>query len=239
MLHDEKIVGLKGRALSRACWLRREMLEGLAEVNHRCLGLLAEQALAPGSQGQPGLRQVGELWRALDERARWQLAACPYLLVDAWFGEPQRWQWLTGSQVADGPRVPRASFFTVPQTVAVARTVFVYAWSMAVNYPDGARLVLGIHPHCASLLAACNVSQVHELAERNAGWLRPRWLKRVLLWRQMLRAAAEDDGVMLERSRMQGLQMLAAEAWDAAHHGRSAAWSAASSVELQRVDEAP
>ncbi|HVC30021.1 MAG TPA: hypothetical protein VND24_02465, partial [Steroidobacteraceae bacterium] len=179
------------------------------------------------------LRQVGELWRALDDRSRWQAAACPYLLVEVCFGEPERWRWPGGPRVEDAGGSPRAAFFTVPQTAAVARTVFVYAWSLVVSHWDGAGLVLGIHPHCASLLGACTVPQVHELAERYAGWLRPRWLKRVRLWRQMLVAAAEDDAVTLERSRMQGLQMMAAEAWDAAHHGRPAGWSCASSAQIQ------
>lgn len=229
MLRNEALVPLE---LRRACWLRREMLEDLAEVNHRCLGLLAEQALAAGPQGQPALRQVGELWRALDERSRWQAAACPYLLFDACFGDPQRWQWLSGAGINDASRAPCASFFTVPQTAAVARTVFVYAWSMVGNHPDGAPMVLGIHPHCAGLLGACTVSQLHELAERACGWLRPRWLKRVRLWRQMLVAAAEEDVATLERSRMQGLQMLAAEAWEAAHPGRVTAWGSVSSMQL-------
>lgn len=243
MLRNEALVALEVRALSRACWLRREMLESLAEVNHRCLGLLAEQALVlgapalgsqpPGTQAQPALRQVGELWRALDERSRWQAAACPYLLVDACFGEPQRWQWLSGPRVGEASCAPYASFFTVPQAQAVARTVFVYAWSLVVNHSAGARLVLGIHPHCASLLGACTVSQVHELAERGSGWLRPRWLRRVRLWRQMLVAAAEDDVAALERSRMQGLQLLAAEAWDAAHQSRLATWGPVPSMQLQ------
>ncbi|HJS91306.1 MAG TPA: hypothetical protein VJ738_15180 [Steroidobacteraceae bacterium] len=217
MLCNEMLVALDLRALGRtACWLRREMLESLTEVNHRCLGLLAEQALTPGPQSEAALRQVGELWRALDERARWQAAACPYLMVDAFFGEPQRWQGVRAARVGDGPGAPYASFFTVPQTVAVARMVFVFAWSLVVSHAAGARLVLGIHPQCASLLGACTVAQVHELAERYSGWLRPRWLKRARLWRQMLVAAAEGDAGTLERSRMQGLQMLAAEAWDAA-----------------------
>jgi hypothetical protein len=232
MLRNEAVVALEPRSLSRACWLRRDMLEALAEVNHTCLGLLAEQALALGSQAQQALRQVGELWRALDERSRWQAAACPYLLVDACFGEPQRWQWLSGPRVNDTPRIPYASFFTVPQTAAVARTVFVYAWSMVVNHWEGAPAVLGIHPHCASLLGACSVTQVHELAERGCGWLRPRWHKQVPLWRRMLLAAAEDDVVALERARMHGMQMLAAEAWDAARNGRLTA-GRYPSVELQ------
>ena len=65
---------------------------------------------------------------------------------------------------------------------------------------------------------------VHELAERGAGWLRPRWLKRVRLWRQMLVAAAEDDAAALERSRVHGLQMMAAEVRDAAQRSRSSGW---------------
>ena len=225
MLRAEALSALEIRALSRACWLRRQTLEDLADVNHRCLGLFAEQALAPGPQGQPALRQIGELWRSLDERSRRQAAACPYLLVDACFGEPQRWRWPDGSRIADGSGIadgpgaaPPPAFFTVPQTAAVARTVFVYAWSLVSQHPDGARVILAIHPHCASLLRACTVPQVHELAERHAGWLRPRWLRRLRLWRQMLVAAGEDDVAGLARARLQGLQMLAAEAWDAAEH---------------------
>jgi len=218
MLRNEALAALEVRTAGRSCWLRREMLEALTDVNRRCLGLFAEQALAPGAQGQPALRQVGELWRALDERSRWRAAACPYLLLDACFGEPQRWRWLGGPGVADASCPSAPAFFTVPQTASVARTLFVYAWSLVAGHPQGARLVLGIHPHCAGLLAACTVPQLHELAEHGAGWMRPRWLTRVSLWRQMLLAAADDDAVTLERSRMQGLQILAAEAWSAAHH---------------------
>lgn len=230
MLRNEALVPLE---LHRACWLRREMAEALADVNHRCLGLFAEQALAAGPHAPPAVRQVGELWRALDERSRRQAAACPYLLVDACFGDPQRWRWLSSPRVADTASVTCASFFTVPQTAAVARTVFVYAWSLVVSHPDGARVVLAIHPQCASLLGACTVPQVHELAERGCGWLRPRWLQRAWLWRKMLTAAADDDVPALERARLQGLQISAAETWEAAHRGALAAWSAAPSVQLQ------
>jgi hypothetical protein len=219
MLRNEAWMALDLRACGRSGWLRRDMLEALADLNHRCIGLLAEQVLAAGPQGPPALRQIGELWRALDERSRWQVAACPYLLLDACFAEPQRWQWLGGSRVADGSGVPHTSFFTVPEAASVARSVFVYAWSLVGSHSAGARLVLGIHPHCASLLGACTVPQVHELAEHCVEWLRPRWLKRIGLWRQMLLAAAEDDPAALERSRMQGLQMMAAEARHAIHHG--------------------
>jgi hypothetical protein len=230
---NEALLALELRSLERACWLRREMLAALAEVNHLCLGLLAEQALVLGPEGELALRQVGELWRALDERSRWQAAACPYLLVDACFADPQRWQWLGGPRVNDALRAPCTSFFTVPQTAAVARTVFVYAWSLVVHHPDGAPMILGMHPYCSSLLGACTVSQVHELAERGSGWLRPRWLNRVQLWRQMLMAAAEGDVATLERSRMQGMQMMAAEAWDATRRNRPAtSGSAYSRVQL-------
>lgn len=216
-----------------ACWLGRKMAEALADINLRCLALFAEQALAPGPHGTPALRQVGELWRALDERSRRQVAASPYLLADACFADPQRWRWLSGLRVADAGPVPGASFFTVPQTVAVARTVFVYAWSLVISHPDGARVILGIHPQCASLLGACTVPQVHDLAERACGWLQPRWLKRMSLWRKMLIAAAEDDAAGLARARMQGLQISAAELWDALRRSPVTPWNPTSSVELQ------
>lgn len=217
MLSRNQVFGaLDVRSLDRPSWLRRDMLESLADVNHRCLGLFAEQVLALAPAEQPGLRQLGELWLGLHERSRWQAAACPFLLVDACFMDPQRWQWLSGAGIGEPPPVPSACFFTIPQTPAVARTVFVYAWSLVVNHATGAPLVLGIHPYCACLLGSCTVSQVHDLAERGSGWLRPRWLRNTHLWRQMLVAAAEDDTATLERTRMQGLQMLAAEAWAAA-----------------------
>src|SRR5687767_9694255 len=78
-------------------WLRAETLAALAELNEQCLDLLAMQART-GAIGvsAPLLREVGPLLRSLDSDSRHRAAGCPYLLVDAGFGDQQRWMWVSG-----------------------------------------------------------------------------------------------------------------------------------------------
>jgi hypothetical protein len=199
-----------------ASWLRSETFESLVELNEQCLELLAEQALVRAPQGNLLLRQIAEIWRTLDANARRRAASCPYLLVDAGFSDSSRWHWAQGRHVNDGERVPYTSFFTVPRAPGVARQVFIYAWHVARTQNAAARLLLGMPAHCTSLIGACTLPQIHELAERHPEWLQPRWPARVKVWRELLLAAVSGDGVALERARMHGLQLLAAESRAAA-----------------------
>jgi hypothetical protein len=211
-LHCEVAEGLE---LDRAClersWLRAEWLDTLAEVNEQCLELLTEQSTVRTTQVHPILRQVGELWRSLDSSGRRRAAACPYLLVDAGFGDPTRWRWAAGFHVSERESVTYAKFFTVPRTATVARLVFTYAWYLARTQNSAARLILGMPLHCTTLIRACTLGQIHDLAEQQSGWLRPRWPTRVRVWRELLSAASTGDSVALERARMHGLQLLAAD----------------------------
>jgi hypothetical protein len=191
--------------------LRSEVFESLFELNGQCLELLAEQALAQASQGNLLLRQVGEIWRTLDATARRRAAACPYLLVDVGFSDPIRWRSTDVQQVSDAVRASYGSFFTVPRSAAVARQVFIYAWHLARSKNPAVQLLLGMPAHCTQLVGACTLSQMHELAEKNLEWLRPRWPTRVKVWRQLLLSAASGEVVALENARMHGLQLLAAE----------------------------
>jgi hypothetical protein len=43
-------------------------------------------------------------------------------------------------------------------------------------------------------------------------WLQPRWVVRPRMWRELLLSAISGDNRALERARMRGLQVLAAEA---------------------------
>lgn len=203
----------RGAGAGAARFLSEGMLESLLEINRECLALFAEQATASAFESHPTLRQIADLARALDERACWRAAACPFLLVDAGFADPERWQRGAGPRVADSECFPSAPFFSVPRASELARLVLVYAWSLVLTERSAARLVLGIHPRCARLLSDCTVPQVHELAQSHAGWLRPRWLVRAKFWRALLLAAAEGDDPSLERVRIHGVQLLAAEAW--------------------------
>ena len=197
--------------LGNTAWLRAEAFDSLLELNAKALGLLAEQAVAQPSHGNLLVRQVGEVWRTLDGDARRRAAACPYLLLDVGFAEPRRWQWIDGQHVSERLATPYSSFFTVPGAVSVAREVFLYAWHLARARHTTAQILIGMPPRSAQLISTCTLSQIHELAERHPGWLRPRWLNRNRFWRELLQSAASGEVVALENARMHGLQLLAAE----------------------------
>ncbi|HEV8019259.1 MAG TPA: hypothetical protein VGP32_11965 [Steroidobacteraceae bacterium] len=198
-----------------AAWLRPGTLESLVELNELCFALLAEQAAVRGAAANPLLRQVGELWRALDAAARRRAAACPYLLIDAGFADPPRWRLPLTPQVTEAHDA-YASFFTVPATTELARLVFTYAWHLARSQGAAARLLLGMPAPSAALIARCTVRQIQSLAESRPEWLRPRWPARVQFWSDLLLASAAGETPALERARLRGLTLLAAEMRQAA-----------------------
>jgi hypothetical protein len=207
-MEGDLLGGLRSQPASR---LRSDAFESLIELNEQCLELLAEQSLVATSQGSLLLRHVGEIWRTLDREARLRAAACPYLLVDIGFSDPDRWRCPVGPYIEDATRNPYGNFFTVPRALTVARQVFIYAWHLARSKDAAAQLLLGMPAHCMQLIAACTLPQIHELAENHPDWLRPRWPHRVKVWRELLLAAASGEVMALENARMHGLQLLAAE----------------------------
>jgi hypothetical protein len=212
MLHretEEEIVGEFADLTAGST--RSEAFDSLVELNGQCLELLADQAHAQATPGSLLLRQIGDIWRTLDAAARRRAASCPYLLVDAGFSDPSRWQWLHAQHVQEPAPAPYASFFTVPRASAVARQVFMYAWHLAQSKNTAAQLLLGMPLYCTNLISSCTLPQIHTLAERHPEWLRPRWPSKVKVWRELLLAAASGEVVALENARMHGLQLLAAE----------------------------
>lgn len=209
LLHCENEDGVTeaGGALA---WLHDGTLESLMEVNESCLGLLAEEARLRGAPAAPLLRQVGELWRALDAGARRRAAACPYLLFDAGFAEPLRWR-PQAVQVGEAARAGYTAYFTAAAAEPMTRLVVTYAWHLARAQGPAARLLLGMPGPCAALIARHTLPQIQALAEAHPQWLRPRWPARVQVWRELLLAAAGGESAALERARLRGLTLLAAE----------------------------
>jgi hypothetical protein len=192
-------------------WLRPGTLETLVELNELCFALLTEQAGVRGASASLLLRQIAELWRSLDAAARQRAAACPYLLIDAGFADPLRWRLPPAPQVADAPGA-YPSFFTVPAATELARLVFTYAWHLARSQASAARLLLGMPAPSAALIGDYTLRQIQSLAESRPEWLRPRWPARGQFWRELLLAAASGEGPVLERARLRGVMLLAAEA---------------------------
>jgi hypothetical protein len=214
-VHRE-IEGAMADGAAGSCgWLRPGTLDTVLELNELSLALLAEQGIARGRSACPLLREVAELWRMLEPPARHRAADCPYLLLDAGFADPPRWRACAPGQVGDSPPLAYAAFFTVPTAGEVARLVFTYAWHLARSEPGAARLLLGMLPASAALIGGYTLRQIQALAERRLDWLRPRWPARVEVWRDLLVAAASGEGPALERARLRGLTLLAAETFQA------------------------
>jgi hypothetical protein len=221
-VHRE-IEGVAAERAAASCgWLRPGTLDTVLELNEQGLALLAEQGAARGRAACPLLREVAELWRMLDPEARHRAAGCPYLLLDAGFADPPRWRVCVPGQVGDSAPFAYAAFFTVPTAAEMARLVFTCAWHLARSEPAAARLLLGMPAATAALISGYTLRQIQLLAERRLDWLRPRWPARAEVWRDLLIAAAAGEGPALERARLRGLTLLAAETFHAPVSGARA-----------------
>lgn len=192
-------------------WPCTETLKTLAELNEQCLELMKEEALLRTSPAPSIFRELVDLWAQLDGTSLQRAAACPYLLIDAGFADPYRWKWVGANGVGDREPIAYGSCFTAVRTTNVAHQVFTNAWYIARTQPMGAPVFLGMPPHCASLLKACSMRQITELANQHVDWLRPRWAGRVPIWQDLLEAAISGDALELEMARMHGVQLLAHE----------------------------
>ena len=213
LLHCERDGAAADEGSPLGCWLRAGTLDTVAELNELALALLAEQAGVRGSAAGALLQPIAELWRSLDGSARQRAAGCPYLLLDAGFADPDRWRAPPATaQVGDGSTDRYACYFTVPAAAGVARLVFIYAWHLARSQVAAARLLLGMPAPSAAIISRYTLRQIQTLAEDHPQWLRPRWPARVQVWRELLLAAACGETPALERARLRGLTLLAAEA---------------------------
>lgn len=191
-------------------WLRAETLASLSELNEECLELIAQQARATPAHAL--LTEIARRWGALDAPARQRAAGCLYLLVDAGFADPQHWRTCDARQVSDAAGDDYAPFFTVPAASQVAQAVFTFAWHLARCQSVAARLLLGMPAACVAQLAQHTLGQVRTLALRYPQWLKPRWVSQASMWREFLWAAGSGEAAPLERARLRGQTLLAAEA---------------------------
>lgn len=197
-----------------AAWLRSETLESLIDLNEGCLELLVEQARA--TPGSALLTQIATLWSVLDRSGRRRAASCLYVLLDGGFANALRWGTTGTTGVGEAVHASYAPFFTVPAALSVTQAVFTFAWHLARCQGTAARLLLAIPGPCVQLLAQRTLRQVCDLAQAHPQWLKPRWQARPDVWGDLLLAAAQGETRALERARLRGQTLLAADARHAA-----------------------
>jgi hypothetical protein len=182
------------------------ILVQIAEINEQLLDLLHAAAAGP----VPGQRLVQALrrqWCECTPPVRRRLAACPYLLIDAGFGEVARWL-----PVPAGVQEVAAihGYFQGADGVALLRRALLFAWHLARANPLSARITLGMSAACVQYVAARRLRDLETLAERCPGWIRPRWDSQPRIWEQLISAAAHEDPGCLRRAQLRGLALLAA-----------------------------
>jgi hypothetical protein len=202
------------------------LLAPVAEINQQMLACLRQMALddAPeqrpeqrpehGPEHAPDAPRLVTLlradWRRLDASAQRRVAACPYLLLDAGFAQPERWErW----ERTPCPRVMDASsprgYFSGRDGVALVRRTLVLAWHLARANRVTGRVILGMSALSAERIAAARLADLEALAELGPDWIVPRWEAQPSVWRQLIDAGCRGQPLVLRQAQLRGLQLLA------------------------------
>lgn len=204
---DGQATGSAVRHWRAGQWLADGSFDTIAEINRQYLlamGEMARQSQLP----VPALRSLG--WEQLPGLALARLAGCPYLLADAGFDDDTRWRCLDLGMVRDQPAHLAGVVFTGPAGTDFIRSVLVFGWYLARVNRQLARVTLGMSSACAQCLARLHLHDVDWLAQCRPGWVRPRWERNPLIWRQLIEAAQHPDGARMAEVSLRGLQLMAA-----------------------------
>jgi hypothetical protein len=189
------------------------LLAPVAEINEQMLELLRVKAFeqAPlGDRAAPRLvSMLRDQWRRLDSRAQRRLSACPYLLLDAGFSQPARWDRLGSAGVMDAPA--RGVYFDGRTGVTLIRRMLLLAWHPTRSNPLMAGVTLGLGAAVGERIALMRLKDLEALAELAPAWILPRWEQQPLVWQQLIAAACSDHPPSLRQAQLRGLQLLARE----------------------------
>ena len=179
-------------------------LDTVLEINQQCLEFLSPDR-TPSSFPEPCAR----LSKALSTESRARLAASPYLLADGHFADEHRWRALTGQVDPTLAARLAAPLFMGPGAGDFIRRVLIFGWHMARAHPRHARIVLGMSPSCAELIAKLRLWDLDWLAQHLPGCVRIRWEQQPRIWQHLLRSSPLPDCENLTHAGLRGLQLMA------------------------------
>jgi hypothetical protein len=184
-----------------------ELLAPVAEINEQLLECLRQMANEEIPQAPRLVALLREDWKRLNAPTLRRLAGCPYLLLDAGFAQPDRWEWMGSAAVRES--TARGGYFAGTAGVGLVRRTLVLAWHLARSNRVTARVILGLSALTAERIAASRLGDLEALAERAPGWIVPRWEQQPNVWRQMLAAGCRAQPQLLRQAQLRGLQLLA------------------------------
>jgi len=193
------------------------LLAPVAEINQQMLACLRQMALdEPPDNASSAPRLVTLLradWRRLDASAQRRVAACPYLLLDAGFAQPQHWErwehWERAPCAGVMDVSSQRGYFSGRDGVALVRRTLVLAWHLARANRVSGRVILGMSALSAERIAAARLADLEALAELGPGWIVPRWEAQPPVWRQLIDAGCRGQPLLLRQAQLRGLQLLA------------------------------
>jgi hypothetical protein len=183
------------------------LLAPVAEINQQLLERLRLMAQQEAPQPPRLVAMLREDWRRLNPAALRRLCGCPYLLLDAGFAQPQRWESIGSAGVMES--TARTGYFAGTGGVGLVRRALVLAWHLARSNRVTARVILGMSAQSAERIAAARLADLEALAELAPTWIVPRWEQQPNVWRQLLAAGCRAQPQLLRQAQLRGLQLLA------------------------------
>ncbi|MCS6948640.1 MAG: hypothetical protein NZM12_13595 [Steroidobacteraceae bacterium] len=188
----------------------------VSAINALLLAHLRSQAAVQAADATPLVRELRDLWSALDDAALQRAAAAPCVLLDARLANGEFWQ----QQLRLCVREPRLPVTDGERGDGVERRllrlVLGLAWHLARAQPLTARIALGMSAATGAALRQLPLSAIEDLAALRPAWARPRWQEEPRIWGDLLSAAIDGDRAREEVMRVSVLQLIARELQQAA-----------------------
>ena len=208
--------------------LQPSLRNALRDLNMRFLGCL--RRLPEADLGHLGFASpVIKLLRIGEEEATPLIAACPYALFDARFRHHEYWRAVCAAAGGGGvqhwdPPAPADRPGPWANYAALTELVLFFAWHLASTNPLATRLVLGMSPATAGLIADSALPAIVGVVRERGRLLRPRWPERTLFWERLLTITTRSTDTETVSAQLVGIQLMAAESatglWSASHRVR-------------------
>jgi hypothetical protein len=201
---------LLGMVSSTATPLGRFPFEALFEVNGRCLELMVEAASTPTRGMHPLLYRVRDGLMVLTPAARRRAARSRILLVDLRFNDSAYWMGLAAaSHRLIGSK--RHAFFPRRSAANLGRSTLVLAWHALHATPEIAAVALGMHREVAKIIVEMPIASLERVAKDQVDELKPRWADLSSVWKELLRAAQDNESHTSRFVNLHALQLAATE----------------------------
>jgi hypothetical protein len=180
----------------------------LHEVNERCIDLLVSEARAERRPPLPLVVTLRSLLRNMGAETRRRAARQGLLLVDMEFQDAVWWRSVRAQPARQRrPAGKQGSFPPRSATPLVRATLTLACQSLHVDR-EMARVILGMIPDVAELVANLKLVEMDQIAARWFRHIQPRWNDQPAVWNALLQAAQDNRPRAMQEFSVHGLQLM-------------------------------